>query len=284
MSALPPLDTAPLFRPLLGELLALLRALGPADWERPTLAGRWRVHDVAVHLLDGDLRKLSAYRDGHLVPPDAPIASERDLARFVDGINAAGVAWGRRVSPRLVTELLAFTGDQVAELVAALPPHDRSLFPVSWAGEAESTNWMDTAREYTERWHHQMQLRDAVGAPPVLLAPRWLAPLLDASVRALPHGYAAVDAPDGTAVAFEVAGDAHGAPYEAAWTLARAGGRWALRVGRAESRAARVRATPDAAWRLLYNALPDPARAPGVTVEGDASLAAPLLRTRSVIV
>ena len=45
-----------------------------------------------------------------------------------------------------------------------------------------------------------------------------------------------------------------------------------------------MRATPDAAWRLLYNALADPARAPGIDVEGDASLAAPLLRTRSVIV
>ena len=56
-----------------------------------------------------------------------------------------------------------------------------------------------------------MQIRDAVGAEPVLLAPRWMLPLLDLSVRALPVAYAAVDAPDGTIVAFEVSGETSGA-------------------------------------------------------------------------
>jgi hypothetical protein len=45
-----------------------------------------------------------------------------------------------------------------------------------------------------------------------------------------------------------------------------------------------VRATAAAAWRLLYNAPPDPARAPGIAASGDARLVAPLLRARSVIV
>jgi uncharacterized protein (TIGR03083 family) len=276
---LPPRHTAALFRPLLGELLALLRGLSAEDWARPTVAGRWRVRDVAAHLLDGDLRKLAAYRDGHLVPPDAPIASAADLARFVNALNASGVAFAARLSPRLLVDLLAATGEWAADLVGALPPHAPSLFPVSWAGEGASEQWMDTGREYTERWHHQMQIRDAVGAPPVLLEPRWLDPLLDLSVRALPHGYAAVDAPDGARVGFAVDGD-----DAWAWTVAREGGGWTLRAGADPAAAARVRATPDAGWRLLYNALPDPARAPGVTVEGDAALAAPLLRTRSVIV
>jgi hypothetical protein len=35
---------------------------------------------------------------------------------------------------------------------------------VAWAGEAESTNLFDTAREYTERWHHDMQIRSPLGA------------------------------------------------------------------------------------------------------------------------
>ncbi|MDF1504441.1 maleylpyruvate isomerase N-terminal domain-containing protein [Roseisolibacter sp. H3M3-2] len=273
---LPPRDTAPLLRPLLGELLALLRGLSADDWARPTVAGAWRVHDVAAHLLDGDLRKLSAYRDGHLVPPDGPIASERDLARFVNGMNAAGVAWGARVSPRLLTELLALAGGWVADLLESLPPEAPSLFPVSWAGESASAQWMDTAREYTERWHHQMQIRDAVGAGAVLLAPRWYGPLLDASVRALPHALAAVDAPREATAAFEVAGD-----DAWAWTLTRGDSGWALGAARHSALAARVRATPDAAWRVLYNAPYDPS---AVRVEGDAALGAALLRTRSVIV
>ena len=63
MEPLPPLYTAPLFAPLHAELLSLLRALTPEDWERPTLARAWRVKDVAAHLLDTQLRKLSAQRD-----------------------------------------------------------------------------------------------------------------------------------------------------------------------------------------------------------------------------
>jgi hypothetical protein len=167
----------------------------------------------------------------------------------------------------------------VSALLAALPPHGPSMFPVSWAGEATSEQWMDTGREYTERWHHQMQLRDAVGAAPVLLAARWLDPLLDLSVRALPPAYAPVDAPDGDAVAFEVVPADGGAPRT--WSLVRHAGRWTLEGGRAGAPRAVVRATADAAWRLLYNARPDPA---GVVVEGDAALARPLLRARSVIV
>ncbi len=59
-------DPAHLFAPLHGELLALLRGLSPDDRERPTLAGTWCVRDVAMHRLDGDLRKLS--REVLLVP------------------------------------------------------------------------------------------------------------------------------------------------------------------------------------------------------------------------
>jgi len=94
---LAPIDTSPLFRPLLGELVALLRGLRPADWDRPTVAGSWRVRDVAAHVLDGDLRRIAVYRDAHSPPLDAPIKSDRDLARFVNGLNASGVA-GRRDS------------------------------------------------------------------------------------------------------------------------------------------------------------------------------------------
>ncbi len=50
--SLPIIDTRPLFRPLTREIVSLERRLAPADWERPTIAGRWRVRDVATHLLD----------------------------------------------------------------------------------------------------------------------------------------------------------------------------------------------------------------------------------------
>ena len=62
-------DTLPLFAELDRRLLEVLRSLAPAEWERATLAPGWRVHDVALHLLDGSLRSLSALRDGHFAGP-----------------------------------------------------------------------------------------------------------------------------------------------------------------------------------------------------------------------
>lgn len=43
---------------------------------------------------------------------------------------------------------------------------------MSWAGEDGDAGWLDIGREFTEQWHHQMQIRDAVGAAP-LPDPAW---------------------------------------------------------------------------------------------------------------
>ncbi|HYF11621.1 MAG TPA: maleylpyruvate isomerase N-terminal domain-containing protein, partial [Actinomycetota bacterium] len=250
MEAISPLYTADLFAPLHQELIRLLHGLTAEDWERPTVAGRWRVRDVVAHLIDVDLRKLSVNRDGHLPAPAEPIRGYEELVRFLDGLNAEWVGAARRLSPRVLIELLSFTGPLISALVASLPHHERSVFSVSWAGESESENWFDIGRDYTERWHHQMQIRDAVGAP-LLLERRWLYPLLDLSFRALPHAYRDIHATSGTAVTVRVTGDAGGA-----WTLLRDGDKWQLCRGAAPDSAAVVTLDPDSAWRLLYNALP----------------------------
>lgn len=277
MQPLAPVLTAALFRPLLEELVELLRSLSAGDWTRPTVAGGWRVRDVAAHLLDGDLRKLAACRDDHLLAPDRPIESDRDLAQLVNGLNASGVSYAARLSPRLLADLLTITGGWVADLVEAQDPHGEACFAVSWAGEATSENWMDTGREYTGRWHHQAQIRDAVGVP-LLLEPRWLDPLMDISVRALPVAYAALDAPEGTAISLLVRGTA-----SPGWTLERMEGRWRLLSGLADAPDASLTLDADAAWRLFYNALP-PGTVERVTEwRGDRRLLDPLPRARSVI-
>jgi len=270
-------DTRPLFQPLLGELTALLRSLEPDMWNRTTVAARWRVRDVAAHLLDGDLRKLAICRDGHPVPADGPISSERDVARLVNALNEGGVQYGQRLSERLLVDLLELTGKWIVDYFAALPLSGPAVFAVSWAGEAQSENWMDLGREYTERWHHQMQIRDAVGRPR-LLEPRWMESLIEFSIRALPRAYEAVDAPDGTAITLAVRGETHGD-----WTILRAGHTWQLRRGRPDAPAAVVNCATDNVWRLFYNALSAEAIAERVKVDGDRSLTAPLLAARSVI-
>ncbi len=273
-----PRYVADLIAPLYGELIALLRGLESADWERPTVAGTWRVRDVVSHLLDGGLRKISVYRDGHLLAPDRPIQSYGDLVGLINDLNAGGVAFSQRLSPRLLTDLLEITGRWLAELTEKLDPNAPAIFSVAWAGESESENWMDTGREYTEIWHHSMQIRDAVRAPG-LLEGRWLLPLLDFSVRALPHAFAAKDAPDGVSLALIVPGEERWA-----WTLLREGGRWELFQGEAGRATTTVIAEPEAAWRLLYNALPPERAREEITIRGEGSLAEPLIRARSVMV
>jgi uncharacterized protein (TIGR03083 family) len=277
-SAPPPVLTAPLFRPLLRELIDLLRALGADDWLRPTVAGTWRVRDVAAHLLDVDLRRLAAGRDGHLLEPKRPLDEPGALLQFITGLNQQGVAYAQRLSPALITDLLEHTGVWIAEFVEAVPAYGPALFPVSWAGETRSEHWMDIGREYTERWHHQAQIRDAVGQPR-LLSPNWFDPLIALAVRALPVAYATTAAPAGSTVVLTVTGET-----AVAWTLLSVDGGWRLREGSVPAPRTHVHLAGDMAWRLFFNALPAALVAQVVEIEGDPDLAAPLLRARSVIV
>ena len=157
-----------LFAPLHAELIALLRGLSADDWDRPTLAPRWRVRDVVAHLIDGALRKLAAHRDGHVLAIGKPPETYGEVVTLINDLNASGVAYGNRLSARLLTDLADVTGQWLSSFVESLDPHTDALFAVAWAGEERSENWMDTGREYTERWHHQAQIREATNAFPLL--------------------------------------------------------------------------------------------------------------------
>ena len=191
------IDAAPLFPRLHARLIELLRSLSPEEWERRTVAALWTVKDVAAHLLDGDLRRIGLHRDGwSLAPSGVAIASYEDLVRWIDAVNAEWVAAMRRVSPRILTEMLESSGREVSALFAGLDPDAPAPYGVAWAGEDTSPAWMDVAREYTERWMHQQQIRDAVGRPGIL--DRELGrPYFDASMRVLPHALRGIDAPEG---------------------------------------------------------------------------------------
>jgi Mycothiol maleylpyruvate isomerase N-terminal domain len=279
LTPLTPVFTEGLFPGLHAELISLLRGLAPADWERPTVAGAWRVREVAAHLLDVSLRKLSGQRDGHRPPPPAePIDSYASLVRFLNRLNADWVRAAGRLSPRLLTDLLDWTGPQVAAFVASVPPHAEAPIGVAWAGEERSENWFDNGREYTEHWHHQEQIREAVGAPP-LDGRRWLHPVLDLAVRALPVSFRPLEAPEGTALVLEVTGAAGGL-----WSLLRSGEAWELWRGEASPAAARARMNAGDAWRLLFNALPPEEARRRIETLGDAALIEPLLAARGVMV
>jgi hypothetical protein len=243
------------------------------------VAGTWRVRDVVAHLVDVSLRRLSFHRDRHTPPaPGQPPRTEREFVAFINGLNGQWVDAVQRVSPRVLTDLYELGGAALADFVESFPEDGPALFAVSWAGEEESDGWFDLGREFTELWHHQMQVRDAVGAPP-LADPAWLHAVLLIALRGLPHAYRHTPATVGQALTIEVTGAAGGV-----WTLLRAKGGWRLRAGRSEADAARVSMSDDTAWRLLFNALPAGGAGYLIKSRGDAALVEPLLRARSVIV
>src|SRR6266446_10093235 len=106
--------TARLFPKLDGMLLELLRSLNPDDWEKQTVSPRWKVKDVAAHLLDTPLRGVSMARDGYYA--EAPrIATHADLAAFINRLNEEGVRIYRRLSPAVLTSLMEMASRLLSE-------------------------------------------------------------------------------------------------------------------------------------------------------------------------
>jgi len=275
----PIVDTRAFFRPVSAALVDLLRGQPPEAFGRATIAGAWTVRDVLAHLVDLTLRRVSFQRDGLAPPPPPfPIHSERDFVRFINGLNGDWVAATRRLSPQVLVELFELASGDLAAFVEARPIEAPALFGVSWAGEDTSAGWFDIGREFTELWHHQMQIRLAIGAAPLQEA-RYLKAVLELSVRALPHVYRGVEADDGATLALVIDGPAGGS-----WALRRESGRWVLWSGTPDRTDARARLSDDAAWRLFYNALPAAQASAALTIDGRADLGVPLVQARAIIV
>src|SRR5262245_55977555 len=129
---LPVVDTRHLFRPLSREIVALLRATATDDWTRPTLAGVWEVRDVAAHLVDTALRRLSLQRDQSAGIAPRP---DQDFVAFINELNVTWTRAARRLSPRLVTDLYDRVSSELADFMETLDLDAPAFFPVSWAGD-----------------------------------------------------------------------------------------------------------------------------------------------------
>lgn len=274
---LAPIDVRPLFPRVDAALIELLRGLSPEDWRRPTLARLWTVQDVAAHLLDGYLRRLSLQRDGHFGDPPGEIGSYGDLVSYLNRLNADWVQAFRRVSPGVLIDLLEQWGPPSSAYLAGLDPQGKALFPVAWAGEEESTAWFDVAREYTERWHHQQQIRHAVDRPGILERDLYH-PVLDTFLRALPHTYREVAAAEGALLRVTVTGEAGGS-----WDLLRRENAWQLGIDVKGSPDAEVSIPQEIAWRLFTRGIGQDEARERMTVEGDPGLGWPVLHLLAVM-
>lgn len=252
------IHTAHLFSELDEHLISLLKSLTPEDWEKPTVARLWKVRDVAAHLLDGNIRAISMYRDGHFTAPDREINGYDDLVAYLNQLNADWVKACKRMSPGLLTELLESTGKQYSEIMSHQDLESDAVFSVSWAGEAVSKNWFHIAREYTEKWHHQQQIREAVDKPGLqrgIMTPRLFRPLIETFLRGLPHTYKHTQAPTGTTVRIGIVLN-----EEFEWFLIRTKDGWTINETPESTPEASITIDADTAWKLFTKAIkPDEA-------------------------
>jgi uncharacterized protein (TIGR03083 family) len=259
-------DTLSLFPEVRKRLRELLAELDEAEWKRPMVCPGWDVKDVALHLLGGEISNLSRRRDGVDLGPEPG----RDLAEWLHAHNEAWVRATRFVGNRTLIELLDVCGAAFEDFLATLDLDEVSAH-VFWAGDEAVPVWLDVAREYTERWVHQQQIRDACGRPG-LDDGRLLGPVIATFVHALPHAYRDVQAPPGTAVELRVTG-------AGVWHVLRAADRWELVDGAHPSPGATVTADGDTTWRLFTrNPL---ARSPAI--DGDVALGGVMLGAVAIV-
>ncbi len=268
----PPIEARDLFRPEREALIDLLTALPSPAWSRPTACAEWDVHAVALHVLGGDLNKIARGRDGFTYRSGVGASTGASL----QVLNDSWVRAARSISPRLTVELLRAAGASLFEYFDGLDIVAMGE-PVSWAGLAPAPVWLDLAREYMERWVHRQHIRDAVGSPGQREA-RFVAPVVAASIFALPVALARHGGPDGAAVRVRVEGEAGGT-----WSAVRQESGWRLYEGLADGARATVVVTADDWWRLVTLGLSADAVWTRARVEGDRTLARAVLGTIAMI-
>lgn len=271
-----PVDVVDLLPVLDRKLIELLKSLTPEEWEKPTIAKLWKVKDVAAHLLDGNIRILSMLRDNYR-DEQAGLQSNENFLAFLNRLNAEWIQAMKRVSPGMLVLLHEATGPQYCNYYKSLNPFETSGFAVDWVGETESKNWMHIAREYTEKFLHQQQIREAVNRPG-LMVPAFFYPFIDVYALALPYTYRHVTAEEGTIVRVTVTSNIGGS-----WYLIRINDKWQLNKRMVAAPTAELILDPDTAWKLFSRGLsPDEVR-DKVTIVGDEALAEVALMMVSVM-
>lgn len=243
-SNLPKIATIELFARLDDLLIDVLKSLKESDWDLPTLAPKWRVKDLVAHLLDGNLRSLSMLRDGYFGEKPGEIDSYADLLTYLNKLNEDWVKSMTRLSPKVLIDLLESSGKEYILFLKSLNPEDPSKFSVAWAGESESKNWFHIAREYTEKWHHQQQIRWAIGATEPLYTFELYQPYLETSMRALPHHYRNTKAENGDVLEFFV-------EHFGSWFIVYQDGKWILTKGKSEKTICKTLIPKELAWRIF---------------------------------
>ena len=268
--------TAHLIPEVESKLLELLGQLTPEDWETPTISPRWKVKDVAAHLLDTQLRKLSIARDRHVT--EIPVIhSAADLAAFIDRLNQEGVD---ALSPPESDGSHLSDGSRL-DREREVSPIAGSLRPGNFCSEL---GWR---RDIAQLVRYSPRI-DGTLAPPTTNQARrksaWnhdtgaLSPVLDCFMRALPYTYRNILADPGTLLQFDISGECGGT-----WCLLCQSIGWQLvkpSLGKATSR---VTIPQEIAWRVFTKGIDRKTALAQAQAEGDPELGLHILRMIAIV-
>lgn len=273
---LPMIDVLTVFPALNKELIDLLKSLKPTDWDKKTISSNWTIRDIAIHLLDTNLKKLSIGRDGHLLSKNQQFDNYEEPVDYLNQQNADWVKALQRVSPAILIEMIAQYQDELLAYFNELDPYEMALFSVRWAGKERSENWFDIASEYTERWLYQQQIRFALNNQK-LLSPQFYRPFLTTALQALPYTYVNVKAPIGAVVKVEIVGDAGGS-----WSIIKDKNFWNFIDHEVENADALIYIDQQIAWLLFSKGINPMDAAQYYQLHGDTALASHALKMLAV--
>lgn len=239
------IETLHLFPILDNKLIELLNSLTAEEWNSQTVAKLWKVKDVASHLLDGNLRALSTSRDNYFGEKPENIQSYQDLVDFLNHLNMSWTSATKRLSPQVIIKLLEITGKEYTQHLQTLNPFENAIFSVAWAGQETSPNWFHIAREYTEKFLHQQQIRDAVGRQGIMTKELFY-PFVDTFMFAFPYTFSNISAENGTVVSIEVSTEIGGI-----WSIVKTDKGWNLDKGENFNPTSKIVIDPETVWKLF---------------------------------
>lgn len=135
------------------DLDAVIADLPTEDWDRPTPAEGWTIHDQIAHLAVGEDWAVAATTD-----PEAFFAQLAEAAADIAGFEAAEVARGRALDPPDVLEWWRRSRSQTVAAVGLLDSDAR----IPWVGPPMKPRSFLTAR-LMETFAHGQDVRDALG-------------------------------------------------------------------------------------------------------------------------
>ena len=182
------------------EVAALLRALPPEDWDRPTDLPGWDVRAVACHLAHLESELAGNPQQSVEVPDLAHITSP--MGSYTERGPIARRSWG---TDRVVEELVTSAATRLAAL-REHPPTDGSAAPDRTPGGI-GWDWNTLlSNRVVDVWMHEQDIRRAVGRPGGMDS---AAAAHTVQVFARSLGYVVgkrVAPPAGTTVVFDVTG------------------------------------------------------------------------------